>query len=139
MDQLVKEYPNDLQVLYKHYPLNFHKNAMPAAKASVAAGKQGKFWEMHDKIMEKYNALSEQYYIDSAGEIGLDVEQFKVDMAAPETAAMVQEDMQLAGRSGVRGTPTFFINGKKATGQRSFEAYKAIIDGILKEKGKAKS
>lgn len=136
MDQLVEAFPNDLQVVYKHYPLNFHKNAMPAAKASVAAGKQGKFWEMHDKIMEKYNALSEQYYIDSAGEIGLDVEQFKVDMADPATEAMVKEDMQLAGRSGVRGTPTFFINGKKPTGQRSFESYKSIIEGILKEKGK---
>ena len=137
MDQLVEAYPNDLQIVYKHYPLNFHKNARPAAKASVAAGKQGKFWEMHDKIMAKYNGLSEPYYIESAGEIGLDVEQFKADMADSSTQAMVDEDMKLAGRSGVRGTPTIFINGKKATGQRSFEAYKSVIDGILKEKGKS--
>lgn len=137
MDQLVEAYPQDLQVVYKHFPLNFHKNAMPAAKASVAAGKQGKFWEMHDKIMENYNALSEEYYIESAGEIGLDVEQFKADMTDPSTQAMVEEDMKLAGRSGVRGTPTIFFNGKKATGQRSFEAYKGIIDGLLKEKGKS--
>ncbi len=138
MAQLVEAFPDDLQVLYKHYPLNFHKNAMPAAKASVAAGKQGKFWEMHDKIMEKYNALSDQYYLDSAAELGLDIEQFKADMADPSTQAMVNEDMQLAGRSGVRGTPTFFIGGKKASGPRSFEAYKAIIEEeIAKKKGKS--
>lgn len=137
MDQLVEAFPNDLQVVYKHFPLNFHKNAMPAAKASVAAGKQGKFWPMHDKIMEKYNALSEPYYLASAADIGLDVEQFKADMADASTQQMVDEDMKLAGRSGVRGTPTIFINGKKATGPRSFEAYKAIIEGILKEKAKS--
>lgn len=134
MDQLLEAYPNDLQVIYKHYPLNFHKNALPAAKASVAAGKQGKFWEMHDLIMEKYNALSEEYYIASAEQLGLDVDQFKRDMADPSTQKMIDEDMQLAARSGVRGTPTFFINGKKATGSRSFESYKAIMDQILKEK-----
>lgn len=136
MDQLLEAFPNDLQVIYKHYPLNFHKNAMPAAKASVAAGKQGKFWEMHDLIMEKYNALSDEYYISSAEALGLDMEQFKKDMADPSTQKMINEDMQLAAKSGVRGTPTFFINGKKAAGNRSFESYKAIMEQILKEKKK---
>lgn len=134
MDQLVEAFPNDLQVVYKHYPLRFHKNAMPAAKASVAAGKQGKFWEMHDKIMEKYNALSDEYYLASAAELGLDIEKFTRDMADPATQAMIEADMQLGARSDVRGTPTFYINGKKATGSRSFESYKAIMEGILKEK-----
>ena len=109
---------------------------MPASKAAVAAGKQGKFWEMHDKIFENYRTLNDEFYPKTATELGLDVEKFKADMASPETAAFIQAEMKEAQGVGVRGTPTFFINGKKPQG-RSFELYKSIIDEQLKAKGKA--
>jgi len=134
--QIIKAYPNDVKFVYKNYPLPFHKEAMPAAQAAVAAGKQGKFWEMHDKIFENYRALSADKYVEWATELGLNVDQFKSDMASAETTAFINGEMAEARNVGVRGTPTIFINGKKPQG-RSFELYKQIIDGILKEKGKA--
>jgi len=132
----MEAYPNDVKFVYKNYPLPFHKQAMPAAKAAVAAGKQDKFWEMHDKIFENYRALNDDIYATWAGELGLDVEKFKTDMASAETKAFVDKEMAEARSVGVRGTPTIFINGKKPQG-RSLGLYKGIIDGILKEKGKA--
>ena len=129
----MEAYPNDVRFVYKNYPLPFHKQAMPAALAAVAAGKQGKFWEMHDKIFENYRTLNDDYYAKAAGEIGIDVEKFNTDFAAAETKAFIDAEMAEARANGVRGTPTIFINGKKPQG-RSFELYKGIIDGILKEK-----
>ena len=132
----MKAYPDDVKFVYKNYPLPFHKQAMPAAKAAVAAGQQDKFWEMHDKIFENYRALKDDAYATWAGELGLDVEQFNKDMASAETKAFVDKEISEARAVGVRGTPTIFINGKKPQG-RSLGLYKGIIDGILKEKGKA--
>ncbi len=133
MEQLLKAYPNDVQFVYKNYPLPFHKQAMPAAKAAIAAGQQGKFWEMHDKIFSDYRNMNQASFEKWAGEIGIDVEQFKADMQSPETMALITDEMKQAQKASVRGTPTFLINGKKPAG-RSFELYKQIIDGILKEK-----
>ncbi len=133
MAQLLKAFPNDLKFVYKNYPLPFHKQAMPASKAAIAAGKQDKFWEMHDLIFKNYRSLADDKYAEWAGELGLDVEKFKADMVSPETQAMVTEEMKQASKAGVRGTPTFFINGKKPSG-RSFELYKSLIEAELEKK-----
>ncbi len=133
--QIIAAYPNDVQFVFKNYPLPFHPNAMPAAKAAVAAGKQGKFWEMHDKLFENQRALSDDKYQEFAKDLGLNIEKFKADLAAPETAAAITDDMKQAGSVGVRGTPTFYINGKQPAG-RSFELYKSIIDEEIKAKKK---
>jgi len=130
VNQLTEAYPNDVRVVYKNYPLPFHQQAMPAAKAAIAAGRQGKFFEMHDKLFENYRTLAPEKYPQWAAELGLDVDRFNRDMAAPETAALVTEEMKQAGQVGVRGTPSFFINGKQPPG-RSFEVYKSIIDEEL--------
>ncbi|MBI5503194.1 MAG: thioredoxin domain-containing protein [Deltaproteobacteria bacterium] len=134
--QILQAYPNDVQFVFKNYPLPFHPNAMPAAKAAVAAGKQGKFWEMHDKLFENQRALSDDKYQEIAKQLGLDLEKFKTDLAAPETASAVTDEMKQAGTVGVRGTPTFYINGKQPAG-RSFELYKSIIDEEIKAKKKS--
>jgi protein-disulfide isomerase len=131
--QVTDAYPNDVRFIYKNYPLPFHKEAMPAAKAAIAAGNQGKFFEMHDKLFENYRTLSEDYYAKAAAELGLDVERFKKDMADPATQALIDQEMKEAREAEVRGTPTIFINGKKPQG-RSFELYKGIIDEALKAK-----
>jgi protein-disulfide isomerase len=131
--QITDAYPNDVRFIYKNYPLPFHKEAMPAAKAAVAAGKQGKFFEMHDKLFENQRGLGEEFYTKAAQEIGLDVEKFKKDMADPSTQAQIDQEMKEATQADVRGTPTVFINGKKPQG-RSFELYKSIIDEALKAK-----
>jgi protein-disulfide isomerase len=129
--QILDAYPKDVRFVFKNYPLPFHQQAMPASKAAIAAGKQGKFFEMHDKLFENQRALAPEKYVEFATAIGLDVEKFKKDMEAPETAAQITSEMKEAGDVGVRGTPSFFINGKQPAG-RSFELYKSIIDEELK-------
>jgi len=129
----MEAYPKDVRFVYKNYPLPFHKQAMPAALAAVAAGKQGKFFEMHDEIFKNNRSLSDEFYLKAAADIGLDVDKFKADLAAADTKALIDKEMKEAQANGVRGTPTIFINGKKPQG-RSLELYKGIIDEILKEK-----
>ncbi len=133
INDLLKAYPDDLQVVYKNFPLSFHKQAMPAAKAAIAAGKQGKFWEMHDMIFENYRTLADDKYPEYAEAIGIDVVQFKADMEDKSTQDLISAEMRQASKAGVRGTPTFFINGKKPQG-RSLEIYKSIIDAEIKKK-----
>lgn len=133
--QILEAYPNDVLFVFKNYPLPFHQQGMPAAKAAVAAGKQGKFFEMHDLLFKNIKELAADKYEVWAKEIGLDVEKFKKDMESPETAAFVTNEMKEAGEVGVRGTPSFFIDGKQPAG-RSFELYKSIIDEAIKAKKK---
>ncbi|HEY2772813.1 MAG TPA: thioredoxin domain-containing protein [Candidatus Binatia bacterium] len=129
--QIIDAYPKDVRFVFKNYPLPFHPNAMPAAKAAVAAQKQGKFFEMHDLLFSNQRDLSPEKYEEFAKQIGLNMDQFKKDMDSPEIAAQITSDMKEAGDVGVRGTPTFFINGKQPAG-RSFELYKSIIDDEIK-------
>jgi protein-disulfide isomerase len=136
--QILDAYPKDVKFVYKEFPLtSIHNNAMNASKAAIAAQKQGKYWEMHDKLFENYAALDYDSLKKYAGEVGLNVEQWEKDMKAPDVEKRVQDDMRLAAQSDVRGTPTMFIDGKRI-GNRQFEAIKATIDAALAEKkGKA--
>jgi len=134
--QILDAYPNDVLFVFKNYPLPFHQQGMPAAKAAVAAGKQGKFFEMHDLLFKNQKGLAPEKYVEWATELKLNVDQFKEDMDSPETAAMITGERKEAGEVGVRGTPSFFIDGKQPAG-RSFELYKSIIDEGIKAKKKA--
>ena len=112
MDQVLAAYPKDLRFVYKQFPLTqIHQNAMPAAKAVVAADEQGKFWEMHDELFKISRELTADNIRKKAEEIGLDLKKFESAMAAPQTEKQIQEDMQQAQAADVQGTPTFFING----------------------------
>lgn len=126
-------YPKQARLIFKHFPLtSIHPQAMPAAQAAAAAQKQGKFWEMHEKLFANQRALAPEQLKQYAQEIGLNVAQFEADMQSEEIKTVVQEDMQLAQRAGVRGTPTIFVNGKILQ-QRSLDGFKQMIDPILKE------
>ena len=106
---------------------------MPAAKAAEAAGKQGKFWEMHDKLFENQKALSAESYIAYAGELGLDVEQFKKDLADPALDKKVMAQQAQGATLGARGTPAFFVNGRFLSGAQPVESFKALIDEEMKK------
>src|SRR3990172_10570443 len=112
-----------------------HNQAMPAALAAEAAHRQGKFWEMHDKLFGDQQALSDASYEKFAKEIGLDVERFKKDYASPEVKARVEADSREAGQLGVNGTPGFFVNGRFLSGAQPFEAFKTLIDQELGQAG----
>ena len=118
IQEVMKKYPNDVRFVYKHFPLNFHKAAPPAHAASIAAHKQGKFWEFRYEIAPFYkkDQLTEALFLKSAEKVGLDMAQFKEDMALAKQQGIIDRDKQLGGQVGVRGTPSFYINGKKVQG-----------------------
>ena len=133
VDQVLQAYPKEVKFIYKEFPLPMHANAAPAARAALAAGKQGKFWEMHDKLFANQRALSPENIKQFAHDIGLDMTKFEQDMASPEVQQQINEEMQQGGKAQVGGTPSLFVNGKKVT-NRSVEGLKQMIDEALKEK-----
>ena len=102
-------------------------------EAAVAAGQQGKFWEMHDKIFANQSDLSPATYEGYATELGLDIEQFKRDMASEASQKQIEADKQEAAKLGVTGTPSFFVNGYFLSGAQPYESFKVIIDRQLAE------
>jgi len=134
VDQLLKAYPKEVKFVYKEFPLvTIHQNAMPAARAAVAASKQGKFWEMHDKLFANQRALQPDNLKQYAKDIGLDAAKFEQDLASPDVQKEIDDDVRLAQQSQVSGTPTLFLNGKRVT-NRTFEGLKQMVEEALKQK-----
>jgi protein-disulfide isomerase len=111
-----------------------HPNAMPAAKASVAAGRQGKFWEMHDVMFKNNRELGFDKLKEYAGQIGLDVARWEKDYNSTEVQQDIDKDMASARTADVTGTPTFFVNGKRVS-NRTVEGFKEMIEAALKSTG----
>jgi protein-disulfide isomerase len=134
LDQVMQAYPKDVKRVYKQFPLtSIHPNALPASKAAVAAGKQGKFWEMHAKLFGNQRELSPDNYKKWAEELKLDMARFEKDLASPDVQGAIDKDGQEARAADVTGTPTIFVNGKRLQ-QRSLEGFKAAIDAVLQNK-----
>ncbi len=131
LDQLLRDYPNDVRILFRHDPLPFHNNAAPAAEAAVAAEMQGKFWEMHDKLFANQGDLERPGLELRAVELGLDLRAFRGALDTHAGKTRVDEDLALGRQLGVRGTPTFFIDGRPVMGAQPTAAFKQIIDDEL--------
>lgn len=116
VSQLLADYPNDVQLTFKHFPLSsIHPNALSAAKAAEAAGLQGKFFEMSDLLFQNQstwsrNSRAEDIFVEYASSLGLDVEKFKTDMNDATIAAKIRSNYAEGVQKQVRGTPTFFVN-----------------------------
>ncbi len=120
-----------LKFIFRNFPLaDAHPNAMHAAIAAEAAGAQGKFWEMHDIIFEHQEHLGDSHLVKYAASIGADVEKFKSDFEKPETSERVEADFESGIRSGVNGTPGFFINGRKYDGDWEGEEFLEYLKGL---------
>lgn len=132
MLQLEKDYPNDVKVIFRHYPLSFHEHAGPAAEAAACADKQGKFWEVHDKLFDRSVGLDQASVRTFLATVsGFDVDAWDKCLSSGQGADAVKADMQAAEQVGVDGTPAFFVNGVKLGGARPYEDFKAIIDDEL--------
>jgi protein-disulfide isomerase len=131
LQQVRKEYPEDVRVVFKHLPLRIHPKAPEAHAAAEAAHRQGKFWEMHDAIFANPRDLSAERYEQYATDMGLDLDQFKKDIASPSVKARVDADQSEAAKLGVSGTPSFFINGRYLSGAQPYEEFKKRIDEAL--------
>jgi len=121
--------PDTVKIVLKNLPLAMHQFADPAARAALAAGEQGKYWEFHDALFALPTINNET--IDTiAVKLGLKMAQFKSDMASAKIRQKIDQDMLDAQNAGVTGTPTIFINGLPLR-ERSLEAFQQRIDGAL--------
>jgi protein-disulfide isomerase len=124
-----QELGNQLRFVFRNFPLaEAHPHARLAAQAAEAAGAQGKFWEMHDMLFEHQDALEPQDIVGYAKAIGLDIGRFERDMEAGTFAKKVRDDFRSGVRSGVNGTPTFFVNGERYDGSWANE--QAFINAL---------
>lgn len=124
---------NNLKFVFRNFPLSeIHPNALHAAIASEAAALQNKFWEMHDHIFEHQNRLTDTALISFATHLQLNVEQFETDFERPELTEKVESDFESGVRSGVNGTPSFFINGEKYNGDWEEEPFLDYLKSLLK-------
>ena len=131
LKQALAVYPTQARLVYKHFPLtSIHPHALPAARAAAAAQRQGKFWEMHDKLFANQQALAPEQIREYARQIGLDMARFDADLQSDDVKALLQDDLQLARRAGVRGTPTIFVNGQLLQ-TPSLDGFKQLIEPIL--------
>ena len=112
IDAMVQAYPEHVRVVYKHFPLARHRFAEQAARAAVAAGKQGKFWLMHDLMYASQNQLDEATLKQLAGKAGLDLARFAQDLADAGVAQVVARDRQQGDALELTGTPLIYINGR---------------------------
>jgi protein-disulfide isomerase len=132
VEQVRKDYPNTVRIVYKHYPLtSIHPLAQKAAEAAECAGAQKKFWEMHDKLFANQTSLSVDNYKAWAKELGLNQSKFDKCLDNGDTAAKVAADQKYGDSIGVTGTPTSFVNGYSVQGAQSYETVKAKIDAEL--------
>jgi len=129
-------YGDQLAFAFRHYPLPQHKNAMITAQAAVAAGKQEKFWEMHDLLYSKQASWSTSSDIDNvlkgyATDLKLNVETFMNDLKTSDTKNRVQRDITSGSGYNVNGTPSFYLNGQPLTLPITEQELKAKIDAAL--------
>jgi Na+/H+ antiporter NhaA len=125
--ELLRDF-GDVRYVWRHLPLNdVHPRAQLAARAAEAAADQGAFWEMHDLLLVNQDALRPSDLIAYAEQLGLDVERFTNDLREQARAARVAEDVDSADLSGVSGTPTFFINGRRHYGAYDIAALSAAV------------
>jgi Na+/H+ antiporter NhaA len=117
-----------LRYVFRHLPLpDVHNNAEVAAHAAEAAGTQGRFWEMHDKLLEHQDVLDPTALMDYAEEVGLDVDRFWEDVRTRAFARRIARDVRSADESGVAGTPTFFVDGRRHNGAYDLESLTAAV------------
>ena len=137
INQIYNKYKGNIKVVFKHLPLSIHAKAKPAARAAMAAGEQGKFWEYKLKLMATMQnwgggnekALFTQY----AKELNLDIKKFEEDQKKESFGKIIADDMAVAQKIGARGTPTFVINGVIVRGAQPLKHFEKVIEKLLNE------
>ena len=133
LPQIESEYikTGKVRFVYKHLPLDFHAQAVPAALASECAHEQGRFWEYHDLLLGNQESLSDANYKKWAGDLSLKQPQFDECLESRKHQDRVSGDAQQAAQAGISGTPGFLINGITVSGAQPFEAFQQVIEGEL--------
>lgn len=126
---ILAKYPENVRLVYRHFPLPSHEFAFGAAQAAEAAGLQGKFWEMHDKLFDLSPDLGKDKLVQIAKDLNLDLDKFARDLDSDPVRQKVLNDQSDGNTLGVNATPTFYVNGKKLVGTSSLDSE---ISKILK-------
>lgn len=138
--QVQEKYNQDIYFQFRNFPLTqIHPNAMVGARAAEATAKQNKFWEMHDTLYEQQQTWStasnpSTYFEQYAQQLGLNVAQFKQDMASSAVNDTISADIAAAQKAGANGTPTFVLDGKKIDNPQTLDAFNKVIDDAIKAK-----
>lgn len=128
LKQFMVKHQDEVMLVYKHFPLmTIHDQAMPAAKAAWSAGQQGKFWEYHDALFTNQKRLGEPLYQETAKALGLDLKRFDRDRASKAAEAAINQDILLAEKLGVEGTPFFVMNGAVLSGSVNSSELEAAL------------
>lgn len=132
LKQVRATYPDDVRIVFKHLPLvSIHPRAMDAHKAAVAAGNQGKFWEMHDLLYENPGQLDPGILRAHARALDLDLEVFEADLRDSDVEEVITSNAGEAEAMGVTSTPSLFINGRYLSGAQPFSTFAERIDAEL--------
>ena len=131
LGQLLAEFPGQIRLVYKDFPLPSHKGARPAAEAARCAGERGRFWEYHDLLFMAQPAFSREDLLGYARRLELPQETFLACLDSGQFREAVQKDMQEGRSLGVSGTPTFFVNGQRLVGAQPLEAFREAVQGAL--------
>ncbi len=135
VDQVMKDYAGKVRVVWKNFPLGFHKNAMPAAEAAHAIYKlkgDVAFWKAHNKFFHNQRKLSLDFYKETAKELGVDMGKFENAISKHTYQTVIRKQMSEGSKVGTRGTPAFYINGKFLSGAQPIANFKRVIDKELK-------
>lgn len=138
--ELLAAYPDKVKLAFKHYPLSAaHPNAMDAAIAAEAAGRQGKFFQMVDMMYERQNAWAglpdpKAKFVEYAKELGLDIDKFNADLKDKELESLVNKDREEGINNGVNATPTFFIGNERINIPNGLDEFKKLVDERLSSK-----
>ena len=135
LNEALEKNKGKAKLVFKNFPLSMHQFARKAATAALAAGRQGKFWEYHDRLFQNYNRLNDQVLQEQVQQLGLDLQKFEKDMNDPQITQVINQDLQDGAKAGVRGTPTIYVNGALLK-NNSLEGLQAAIDKELEKKGK---
>jgi len=129
--QIAEEFPGDVRVEFWQHPLAIHSRAEDAAVASLAAQRQGKFWEYHDEVFRNQSAIDPASLSRYAEQLGLDVGRFRSDCASPELRARAKSEGAAAERLGAENTPAFMVNGKLRSGWGSWAGFRSDVEREL--------
>lgn len=128
---LLRHHEGLIRFVFRNFPLRkIHPHAQTCAEAALAAGEQGKFWEMHNLLFDNNRNLSKDKLFQFAEKIGLDVNRFKADLEQENFKKRVTEDFRSGVKSGVEKTPTFFVNGKKYKGELEYRGLESFVEDL---------
>ncbi len=134
IDKLMKIYSGKIRLVFRNLPLSsIHKESFAAARAAMAAHRQGMFWPYHDMLFDNATNLNKQLYIKLAKILRLDIEKFKSDMNSQQIKKEIQEDISVAKKFGINATPVFIINGVMIKGSKPLPFFKKIVEILLRE------